>query len=301
MSEEAANILVVDDLDIDREMVRRCLSAFENLKFSFASDGEEALQMVEERPPELVVTDLRMPGMDGLELVRRMSQDFPLIPVILMTSQGSEQIAVQALKAGAAHYVSKDELKETLAETICEVLEIVRARRKRSKVLEYFESSETRFRIPSDVSVVTPMVAFFQELLSRRGIHDEALRMHVGIALMEALSNAIIHGNLEVESELRRTNREAFDKRVEERSKKPEYRSREVLCTSIEYPDSIKYIIQDEGCGFDPGEIPDPTDPENLLLMGGRGIMLIRTLMDRVEFNEQGNQITLYKELPGAG
>jgi len=56
--------------------------------------------------------------------------------------------------------------------------------------------------------------------------------------------------------------------------------------------------VEDEGPGFDPATVPDPTDPGNLERIGGRGLMLIRTFMDDVEHNEKGNRITLRKKYP---
>ena len=56
---------------------------------------------------------------------------------------------------------------------------------------------------------------------------------------------------------------------------------------------SLVYVVNDQGPGFDPSTLPDPTDPSNLERIGGRGLMLIRTFMDRVEFNDSGNQITM--------
>ena len=55
------------------------------------------------------------------------------------------------------------------------------------------------------------------------------------------------------------------------------------------------FVVRDEGPGFDPNSLPDPTDPENLLKPSGRGIMLIRTFMDAVSFNEKGNEVTMVK------
>jgi anti-sigma regulatory factor (Ser/Thr protein kinase) len=54
--------------------------------------------------------------------------------------------------------------------------------------------------------------------------------------------------------------------------------------------------IRDEGPGFDPSSLPDPTDPENIGKISGRGLLLIRTFMDDVRFNETGNEITLVKK-----
>ena len=60
-------------------------------------------------------------------------------------------------------------------------------------------------------------------------------------------------------------------------------------------PSTITYIIRDEGPGFDHTDLPNPTDPENLTKLSGRGLLLIRTFMDHVEFNNTGNEITLVK------
>ncbi len=59
--------------------------------------------------------------------------------------------------------------------------------------------------------------------------------------------------------------------------------------------DSATFVIRDEGNGFDPATLPDPTDPANLGKVSGRGLLLIQTFMDRVEHNAKGNQITMIK------
>jgi anti-sigma regulatory factor (Ser/Thr protein kinase) len=59
------------------------------------------------------------------------------------------------------------------------------------------------------------------------------------------------------------------------------------------------FAIRDEGQGFDPASLPDPTDPANLERISGRGLLLIQTFMDKVEHNESGNQITMTKRRYG--
>ena len=89
-------------------------------------ERREALALIQERPPDLVLTDLHMPEMDGLELVVEVRKNFPLVPVILMTAYGSEEIAIQALQKGAASYVPKRNLAQDLAETTENVLSLPR-------------------------------------------------------------------------------------------------------------------------------------------------------------------------------
>ena len=99
------NILVVDDEPQITRVLKTTLSS-QGYGIRTASDGEEALHAMSEWPPDLIVTDLRMPNMDGLELcreVRRTSQ----VPIIVLSVKGEDSIKVQALDAGADDYVTK--------------------------------------------------------------------------------------------------------------------------------------------------------------------------------------------------
>jgi anti-sigma regulatory factor (Ser/Thr protein kinase) len=79
------------------------------------------------------------------------------------------------------------------------------------------------------------------------------------------------------------------------RPREAPYRDRRVRLSAALSPAEFVYVIADDGPGFDPSGLPDPTDPANLERIGGRGLMLIRTFMDRVEHNPRGNQITMVK------
>jgi DNA-binding response OmpR family regulator len=236
-----------------------------------------------------------MPAMDGLELVETLKEEHPLLPVILMTSKGSEQIAVRALRAGASSYVPKSALKQELVETVRQVLDVAEASRKQREVVRYLNQCETTFELINDKELLGPFVGYLLENLRRLCFGSESVRTQVGIALMEALSNALIHGNLQLDSELRRTDREKFDQLMEVRANESPYRSRRIHCLARESPQKVEYVIRDEGAGFDPDSLPDPTTAENVLQVSGRGVMLIRTFMDSVHYNEKGNEISMIK------
>jgi len=293
-------ILVVDDETVDQELAERCLQSIDGLEVLFASDGEEALETIEREHVDLILTDLRMPGIDGLELVERLSAEHPLIPVMLMTSQGNEQIAVRALQAGAASYVPKHDLKKSLADTVEQMLLVAEARRSHAEILQFMSRFETHFELVNDPALITPVVAYVEDNLRRLGFATEAVRTQIGMALMEALANAMLHGNLEVGSELRRTDRGAFDALVAERRSSEPYASRQVRCEARESPECVEYTIADEGPGFDPSALPDPTDPANLLAVTGRGIMLMKNSMDEVEFSDNGSRVTMIRQAPAA-
>jgi CheY-like chemotaxis protein/anti-sigma regulatory factor (Ser/Thr protein kinase) len=291
-------ILVVDDDAVDRELAERCLEGLDNLEVLFAESGRQALELLAQRQPDLVLTDLRMPGMDGIELVGKIHEPYPRMPVVLMTSKGSEQAAVQALAAGAASYVPKADLAEHLVETVQQVLEVEEGRRSRDQLLGYLDSKETRFVLDNDVKLISPLAGYFQSGLERLGFGNESLRTQVGMAIMEALSNAVIHGNLDVGSELRTESTKAYYDLIEKRRGEKPWSERRVYCTARESVSRIEYVIRDEGDGFDHASLPDPTLPENLVRVRGRGLMLIHTFMDEVRFNDKGNEITLSKDAP---
>jgi nitrogen regulation protein NR(I) len=113
-----AHVLIVDD----EVNIRRVLAAMlkrEGYEVTTAGDGEQALGVLHKTPVHVVVTDLVMPKIGGMDLLRRVSADFPDVPVIVITAHGSVDSAVTALKAGAFDYITKpfeqDELKKVIA------------------------------------------------------------------------------------------------------------------------------------------------------------------------------------------
>jgi two-component system, NtrC family, response regulator AtoC len=113
-----AHVLIVDD----EVNIRRVLAAMlkrEGYEVTTAADGEQALGALQKTPVHVVVTDLVMPRMGGMELLRRVTGEFPDVPVIVITAHGSVDSAVAALKAGAFDYITKpfeqDELKKVIA------------------------------------------------------------------------------------------------------------------------------------------------------------------------------------------
>ncbi len=259
VSESTLRILVVDDDEVDLEAVRRCLEDFDDVELTFASDGATAMAHVENAAPDLVLTDLRMPRVDGLELVEQLHEEYPLIPVVLMTARGSEQIAVAALEAGASSYVPKHLLAEELEETIEQVLEVAESRQAQRELMQFLGSRETRFELDGDITLIMPLVTYFQESLERLDFGDESTRTQIGMALSEGISNAILRGNLEVGSELRANDRDAYDALIRERAAQEPYSLRRVTVTATESTEVVRYVIRDEGPGFDPAVLPDPT------------------------------------------
>src|SRR5271156_5317242 len=97
---EPTKILVVDDSSFDRQLIGRLLEPLTDLKLVFACNGNDGLAAITREDPAVILTDLIMPDMEGLELVQRVRAQHPSLSVILVTAYGSEEIAMQALRAG---------------------------------------------------------------------------------------------------------------------------------------------------------------------------------------------------------
>jgi anti-sigma regulatory factor (Ser/Thr protein kinase) len=162
-------------------------------------------------------------------------------------------------------------------------------------LLERLAQAELQFVLDNDRLLVAPLVAHLKNYLVRLGLCDETAVTRVCIALEEALLNAIFHGNLELSSELRQDGEEGYYRLAEERRSIAPFRDRQVFCDVRLSRAEVRVAIRDQGPGFDPSTLPDPTDPANLGRIGGRGLLLIRTFMDSVTHNQSGNEITLVK------
>lgn len=288
-------VLIVDDAATDRRLAGAFLKKDDTLTVEYAVHGLDALEKLSTIKADLVVTDLMMPEMDGLELVAAVREQYPLIPVILMTSLGSEEIAVRALQQGAASYVPKNTLVGDLLETVRRVLGVSSQKRSTARMMKCITHAKATFELENDNELIAPLVGYLQDSVTQLDICDEAERVRIGVALEEALTNALYHGNLEVGSELREDDFNAYYSLAKERTSLAPYAERRVRVETNLSHDEAVFVIRDEGPGFDPSTLPDPTDPVNLEKLSGRGVLLMRTFMDEVIFNDAGNQVTMIK------
>lgn len=288
--------LVVDDSAMDRRLAGGLLEKESDCLVLYAADGAEALQSVAANVPDVVITDMVMPQLDGLQLVEAMKREFPLIPVIIMTAVGNEETAVQALKRGAASYVTKRRLADDLQDTVRRVMHAADSERNVSRLLMHrTQQAEFKFALENELPLLAASVTYMQQTMKVMGLFDEAERLRIGIALEEVLLNAMFHGNLELCSSLREDDKPTYHELARARAKDSPYCDRRIFVDAAFTPNEAKFTIRDEGPGFDPKTLPDPTDPSNLSRVSGRGLLLMHTFMDGVAFNETGNEVRLTK------
>ena len=288
-------ILVVDDAAMDRRLAGGILEKAAEFEVDYANDGQDALAMVELHMPELVLTDMQMPNMNGLELTEALKSNYPLIPVILMTNQGSEEIAVEALEKGAASYVPKRLLPQDLVEVVQRVLAASSEQRVQTRLLKRLIRSRMDFELENDVTLLSSLASFLRQTLRDVQAEGNSDHLRVGIALEEALLNAFYHGNLEISSELREVDYSQYYQLAKDRCQLDPYQARKIYVTAEITSEKFQCTIRDEGLGFDLNALPDPRDPMNLDRPSGRGILLMKTFMDEVDYRDGGREVVLVK------
>lgn len=292
-------ILVVDDSAIERRLVGGLLAKNDSYEIDYANDGVAALQQIAAAPPDLVLTDLRMPELDGLQLVRQLKLGGTDVPVVLMTAHGSEEIALEALQAGAATYVPKDQLADSLLNAVGRVLAMSAADRTSTDLTECLEGTQLEFEVDNDPLLIDTMVQFVQNSIQSVGFSG-ASQIQLAVALEQALLSALFRGNLEItEDELEAACESQLlghdADLVSQRRNESPYRERRIHVRVSASPQEVQFCVKDEGPGFDVGNLTNPL-PEAVAAGGrGRAILLMKTFMDEVHFNDVGNEVTLVK------
>jgi len=141
--EETLRILVVDDDEVDRMAVRRALiQAGIKMELSEAGNGHEALLALKNAAYDCVFLDYRLPDQDGLSLIHRVHTSEIKVPLVVLTAQGDEQIAVELMKAGATDYLSKSRVSsETLAQVLRNAMRVYRAEMQANLALQQLRES----------------------------------------------------------------------------------------------------------------------------------------------------------------
>ena len=287
-------VLVVDDTAVDRRLAGSLLEKNAAVEVRYAENGQKAVEEIGQELPDLVLTDLQMPEMDGLGLVTYLAENHSEIPVVLMTAHGSEVIAAQALANGAASYVPKSDLAQNLVETVTHILAMSAADSRYRKLIECSVRTEFEFQLENDPQLIGPLVDLVQQMMSSMRVFDAATRVRIGVALEQAVYNSMVRGNLEIS----RDDHGLSDRQqIAERLNQPGYRERMVHLTFCVNRERVQFDIHDQGPGFDTSQVPDRGSPDSIREGGGRGLVLMTNFMDEVSFSDGGRQLTMLKRL----
>lgn len=277
----SATLLLAEDNKTTREIYRKVLETA-GYQVIDAADGEKALELLTNQSVDLLLTDIYMPGMSGIELLERAREIRPDLRAIVMTGHKTSEAVIGALRSRACEFLTKPFHTEELLEAIQSVMS-----RDPSCQIEIISDRPDwiELRVPCDLNAVEPIQRFLAHL------HDhipQETREAVGGVFRELLNNAIEHGGKCDPS-----------KRVE--------------IKYIHLKRAILYSIKDPGEGFNIREIehaafanpPDqPTRHMEVrqqlgLRPGGFGIMLASQVIDELVYNERHNELIFVKYIDG--
>jgi CheY-like chemotaxis protein/anti-sigma regulatory factor (Ser/Thr protein kinase) len=278
---KAGRLLIADDNEPLRTLISQQLRE-DGYSVIEVGDGPEALKQIEREPIELLITDIVMPNMDGIELLERARAIRPEMQAIIITGHGTQRAAIEALKNQACDFISKPFEIEELRAAIQNAL----SHDEKCKIEVLSSKPEwIELRVPCKMAAVGPILKFMNEV---EGDLPQETREAIGSAFREMLSNAIEHGG-----------KLDPDKYVEVKY--------------IRLKRAVLFSIKDPGEGFSLGELrhaalknPDQEPLQHVkvrqdmgLRPGGYGILLASQVIDELVYNEKHNELIFVKYLDG--
>lgn len=213
-----------------------------------------------------------------------------------MTDLDSDAESAAAGAAAAASGISHRMMEDSLLRTLRGVMGLtVRSNTPHYDPHGNWIKTTAEFILENSPATLTAVVAFVRETLQLLRFGDQPAIIRTCVALSESLDNALYHGNLELSSHLREEETNNWEHAVTERQAQSPYKDRRIYLRAELSRNEVLITIRDEGPGFDPAAVPDPTHPDNIGCSCGRGVFLIRKFMDEVNYSAKGNEVTLVK------
>ena len=303
---KSISVLFVDD---EEDIRYGFVDRFEDQFTLFtAANGMIALDVLKQNQTiHVVVTDIKMPVMSGLELVWAAKSVVPDIGFIVVSGHADSDDVIEALRVGARNFLRKpysfDELEESIIKEARQykAFREERLRQEKETAVDHFISSidNVTYTLPNELEWVNHLAFRIVRDIVSIGICSNDERLNVALGLIEIINNAIEHGNLGLTGEekvaLKSDGEGVYWEDLRRRAAMAPYNERKVTISVTVNSERACFTVTDDGDGFDTLTLPDPTDPANLFAPSGRGIMLARTFLDDVSYNDKGNQVTLIK------
>ena len=295
-------ILVVDDQIPILEFLADVLQD-QGYEVLTAPNGARALEIYREHRPPFTLTDISMPGMSGLDLLRQIKSINAEAVVMLMTGAGSESFAVEALRNGAINYFAKPVDINEIVNTLARYEALAGGYDFEHYAVRFLREELLSLSLENDIGQANHAV---QMVLNHcRAIFPLSELFTLRFGLYEMIVNAIEHGNLGITYEEKSTALESnhLSALLEERARDPERAARRVHIDCVITPESLACTIRDEGEGFDHSNYSKVEDADSLFeelgaSLHGRGILLTSLQFDEVTYNERGNSVRILKRVP---
>ena len=288
------NLLIADDSDEVLDFLQDFLVKAGHTVFC-SRDGEEALKFFQKEEIEGIFCALTMPKLGGLELLKEVKSANSRRPLVMICPTNDSENALNAVQLGACDYLFKAINPLELRRTLDRVESLHEGFHFSAYALDHLLQETRTLEIGNDFEGVNRIIAFMTQDLPSYGILKQEQLFRMNMLLKEAIENAIFHGNLELSSEMRRDNPKLFFKTAAQKRDIDPYINRKLILQYDISRNSAKYVVRDEGKGFVHGDLLDPGDPDNLLRIEGRGLIMIMNFMDEVFWNDRGNEVTMVR------
>jgi hypothetical protein len=273
----------------------------DHLPAVYFTESSLVMKQLEIVNPSLILMELPQEALAAFALVNQLLTRAVFTPLLLSTDMAIEPWITQNWVEAQWCSTGKENGSEVQKHWLDETLKQMHHRGFSRRLAGYILEHECNFIMENDQAMLSFVIPTLQEELIRSKFcgSDEAIQ--IGLALREAAINGIVHGNLDISSQIMDQQPELFYALIQERRSQAPYNKRSLFLQSFLGQEQVEYRVRDEGSGFDVSSLANPTDPENMEKGNGRGILLIRSLMDEVAFNELGNQITMSKRCNSRG
>lgn len=287
-------VLVVEDDQASRSYLEVILRK-ENLNFRSADNGKDGLEIFKEYIPDIVLSDINMAQMNGLELLENIKRIKPETIVIMLTAFNSEDYVVEAMKLGANNYLKKPVLKNNLISLLRKYSSVLHSRKSAKKIQGFIKRHNFSLDFKSNIEIIPSIVNYL--ITEVEGVFPEEVLLDIKLGLGELLLNAVEHGNLDISfiEKSHAVQNDQLQQLYYERLGDPEFYRRKVFIDFSMTPEYSEWVITDEGDGFDPDSIPNPISEDGILRLHGRGIFICKFQFDELEYLENGNKVRARK------
>lgn len=258
-------ILIIDDEEKIRSVLSKIVEQLDLIPIT-AQDGLDALNLLKSEKVDLIITDLKMPHMDGLTFIVKSREINPRIPIAVISGYGDIKNATFALNRGAFNFITKPFTIKEVENIIRKGLRLRELSLGTDKLLQNV-TNRTEISIPSYPHLLPSAIFYIMKECQWRGIDNENVLNNISVCTDEILTNALIHGN--------------------------GGNSEKKISISLNF-DAEKFtlVVKDEGKGFDARKFSAQLKGNPSDIPAKRGLFIVEYLMDEISFNDKGNEIT---------